>query len=135
MKVAVSGGFDPLHVGHVRYIEAAAEFGRVVVILNTDRFLMEKKGFVFMPWEERAEILRSLRCVAAVMKCIDKDQTVCETLDLLAPDIFAKGGDRHEDNTPEVAVCQRNGIRMVWGCGGDKVQSSSWLVKPRMSQP
>ncbi len=127
--VAVSGGFDPIHKGHVRMIQAASAFGSVVVIANSDEWLMRKKGYVFMPFEERAEILESIKGVGAVVKAKDDDETVCETLRDLRPNMFANGGDRKDDNVPEVAVCQELGIKMLWNVGGDKIQSSSWLVE------
>ncbi len=127
--VAVSGGFDPIHKGHVRMIQAASGFGSVVVIANSDEWLMRKKGYVFMPFEERAEILESIKGVGAVVKAKDDDETVCETLRDLRPNMFANGGDRKDDNVPEVAVCQELGIKMLWNVGGDKIQSSSWLVE------
>jgi D-beta-D-heptose 7-phosphate kinase/D-beta-D-heptose 1-phosphate adenosyltransferase len=126
--IALSGGFDPIHIGHVRMIQGAADFGDVVVILNTDEWLMQKKGYVFMPWEERAEIIKSIKGVTDVVKCIDLDNTVCETLRKIKPTYFGNGGDRKEGNVPEEAVCKREGIVMLWGIGGGKIQSSSWLV-------
>lgn len=127
--VAVSGGFDPLHVGHTRMIEHAAFYGDVVVILNTDEWLMRKKGFVFMPWEQRQEILLSMRNIHNVIIARDDDGTVCETLAYLKPNYFANGGDRTEKNTPEKQVCKELGIKMLWGIGGKKIASSSELVK------
>ena len=127
--VAVSGGFDPIHIGHIRYFKEARKLGdKLVVILNTDEFLIKKKGYVFMPFEERKEILESIRWVDEVIPSIDKDQTVCRTLAELKPDIFAKGGDRTLENIPERTVCERLGIKMVFGVGGGKFQSSSWLL-------
>ena len=131
--IAVSGGFDPIHIGHVRMIRAAAEYGDVVVIANTDRWLTNKKGYVFMPWDERAEILHSIKGVIQVVKASDQDGTVCETLvdlrDMMSLDYFANGGDRKSDNTPEMNVCEQYGIEMIWNCGGGKIQSSSEVVK------
>lgn len=126
--IAVSGGFDPIHVGHVRMIRAAAELGEVLVIANSDEWLMRKKGFVFMPYEERAEILESIEGVFSVARADDEDDTVCSSLAVLRPDVFANGGDRKNNNTPEVALCEKLGIKMVWNVGGGKVQSSSDLV-------
>jgi len=126
--VAVSGGFDPVHIGHIRLFREASKLGSLTVILNTDDFLMKKKGFVFMPLEERREIIQSIRYVDKVVISTDKDMTVCDTLTWLKPDIFANGGDRVEGNTPEYEVCKRLGIEMVFGVGGDKVQSSSQLT-------
>ena len=127
--IVVSGGFDPIHIGHVRMILKAAEYGNVIVILNTDEWLEKKKGYTFMRWEERAEILKAISGVVDVVKCIDEDNTVCETLRLLSPTYFANGGDRKEGNVPEEKVCKNLDIEMLWGIGGNnKPQSSSWLV-------
>ena len=127
--VAVSGGFDPIHVGHVRMIKEAAQLGDVIIIANSDEWLMRKKGYVFMPYEERQEVLYSLKGVIDVIKAQDDDGTVCTTLEKLKPDIFANGGDRKDGNVPEYEVCKSLGIEMEFGIGGnDKPQSSSWLV-------
>jgi len=130
--VAVSGGFDPVHVGHVRMIREASTYGDVVVIINSDRWLKLKKGYVFMPWKERAEILESIKGVVSVVHATDDDGTVCDTLvdlkDILGLDYFANGGDRKSDNTPEMNICTQYGIEMLWNVGGGKIQSSSWLV-------
>jgi len=126
--IMLSGGFDPLHVGHIRMILAAAELGNVIIAANSDRWLMGKKGYIFMPWKERAEILSSIRGVEDVVRVADKDSTVCEALRRVKPDIFGNGGDRTNKNTPEMEVCKELGIEMVWALGGDKIQSSSELV-------
>jgi cytidyltransferase-like protein len=121
--------FDPLHFGHVEYLQQAAKLGdKLIVIVNDDDFLMRKKGYVFMPMMERMGIVAALRCVDEVVQCIDKDQTVCETLRMLKPKIFAKGGDRNAGEIPEAAVCRELGIQIVDGLGA-KIQSSSELVK------
>tara|TARA_R110002110_G_scaffold213236_7_gene426445 strand:- start:1748 stop:2212 length:465 start_codon:yes stop_codon:yes gene_type:complete len=128
--VAVSGGFDPIHVGHVQMILDAGRGGsEVLIIANSDEWLMRKKGYVFMPFEERAEILRAIKGVAHVSHVDDSDGTVCEALRRLKPREFANGGDRKSDNVPEVQVCKELGIYMRWNVGGGKVQSSSELVK------
>lgn len=127
--VAVSGGFDPLHIGHIQYFKEAKKLGdKLVVILNSDRFLMNKKGYIFMPYKERKEIIKRIKYIDKVIDCIDKDQTVCKTLKMLKPDIFAKGGDRTLENIPERKICEELGIKMVFNVGKGKVQSSSWLV-------
>ncbi len=134
VTVVVSGGFDPLHVGHIRYLKEAKNLGNnLVVILNSDNFLKQKKGYVFMPYEERKEILESIKYVDRVVACVDQDLTVCKTLEMLKPNIFAKGGDRTLENTPEVDVCRKLGIKIVFGVGGNKIQSSSWLMKKYMN--
>ena len=129
--IAVSGGFDPIHVGHVRMIKDAAKYGHVVVIANSDEWLRRKKGYVFMSWRERAEILDSIKGVVAVYQGLDDDGTVCQNLKSIRPDYFANGGDRKFNNTPEMAVCEELGIEMLWEVGGGKIQSSSDLVKKR----
>lgn len=132
--VAVSGGFDPIHIGHVRLIREAAALGHeLVVILNNDNWLRKKKGFVFMPEQERKEILESLQGVARVVLTKHEpgcaDMSVCQTLRELQPHIFANGGDRKPDNVPEDGVCAELGIRLAYNVGrGGKVQSSSWLA-------
>lgn len=129
--VAVSGGFDPLHIGHIRHFHEAKKLGtHLYVFLQTDKWLKKKKGYVFMPYEERKEILLALRDVDFVIKVIDEDMTVARTLELIHPHIFAKGGDREPENMPkkEIEVCKKLGIKIVYGVGGKKVQSSSWLV-------
>ena len=133
--VAVSGGFDPIHVGHVRLFKAARELGdKLVVIVNNDHWLRDKKGYVFMPQKERAELIRSFPFVDKVVitdhKKGDSDRSVCRALGKLNPSIFANGGDRFKKNIPEVAVCKQFGIKMVFNIGtGGKVQSSSWMVR------
>ena len=127
-RIAVSGGFDPVHVGHVRMIQAAAKFGDVIVICNSDAWLKRKKGYSFMPFEERAEIIRALKGVKEVVEADDDDGSVCETLKVLQPDFFANGGDRFNTNTPETQTCKKYDIEMLWGVGGGKIQSSSDLV-------
>ena len=128
--VAVSGGFDPIHIGHVRMIQDAKKLGNVIVFLNTDEWLKRKKGYVFMPWEERAEILLGIKGVKEVYSAMDSDDTVCEALKFYKPDVFANGGDRKPGVVPEYQICEELGIEMAFSVGGDdKPQSSSWLVE------
>ncbi|MCK9461616.1 MAG: adenylyltransferase/cytidyltransferase family protein [Proteobacteria bacterium] len=130
MIVAVSGGLDPVHIGHIRLMKEASQYGRVKVILNSDRFLIEKKGYVFMPFDERKEVIEAIKYVDEVVPCIDEDQSVCETLKMLKPDYFVNGGDRFSDNIPEKKICEDHGIKMIFNAGeGGKVESSSELVK------
>ena len=126
--ICVSGGFDPVHIGHLRMIQEAAEYGHVVVIVNSDDWLMRKKGYIFMPFEERCEILRGFAATGETTFVDDTDGTVCEALRRIEPDYFANGGDRKTNNTPEMDVCEELGIEMLWGVGGGKIQSSSTLV-------
>lgn len=128
-RVLVSGGFDPLHGGHVRYLRAAAELGVVTVALNSDAWLLRKKGYFYMPWDERREVLLALSSVAFVVAVDDADGTVCQAIRKLQPDVFAKGGDRGRENTPEVALCEARGVRLAFDVGGGKIQSSSTLVE------
>jgi len=127
--VVVSGGFDPIHVGHLRMMKEAAEHGKLIVVINSDAWLKRKKGYVFMPWEERAELISALSCVDKVIEAKDDDRTVCETLKELRPDIFANGGDRGVNTTPEAKLCEELGIELMWNIGGGKVRSSSKLVR------
>jgi D-beta-D-heptose 7-phosphate kinase/D-beta-D-heptose 1-phosphate adenosyltransferase len=131
--VAVSGGFDPIHIGHVRMFQKAKKRGtKLLVLLNNDAWLRAKKGFAFMPEKERAEIIRALgadRVYITKHKENDPDRSVCNALRATRPDIFANGGDRGKGTVPEVDVCNELGIRMIFNVGhGGKVQSSSWLT-------
>lgn len=129
--VAVSGGFDPIHIGHIRSIKEAKELGgRLIVILTRDDQLVVKKGYAFMPYEERKAILESIKWVDEVVENVDKGIESFESLNLYKPNIFAKGGDRILDTMPirEIEICERIGCRIVYGIGGGKIQSSSQLV-------
>lgn len=134
ITVAVSGGFDPLHIGHIRMIREARALGdRLVVILNNDHWLQKKKNYVFTPQNERKEILEALEDVDEVLVTEHADNpadmSICKELRRLRPDVFANGGDRFASNIPEVDVCNEIGCRMAFNVGrGGKVQSSSWLV-------
>ena len=126
--IAVSGGFDPIHKGHVRMIREAAKHGDVVVILNSDDWLIRKKGYNFMSFEERSYIAGSIKGAVMTTGVDDSDGTVCEALIRIKPDIFANGGDRYVSNTPEMKICEELGIEMLWNIGGEKEQSSSSLI-------
>ena len=132
--VAVSGGFDPIHVGHTRLFKEAKKLGdKLVVILNNDNWLMKKKGYVFMPEKERKEVLESMRVVdKVVLTDHPKDpeyRHVANTLRKVKPDVWANGGDKGVTNEFEVTACKEIGCKMVAGVGGGKVQSSSWLIE------
>lgn len=132
--VAVSGGFDPIHVGHVRLFREAKKLGdELVVILNNDNWLKKKKGYVFMTDKERKEVIEAFDSVDRVFITEHAggtdDMSVCDALRKLRPHIFANGGDRVKTNIPEVPVCREIGCKMVFNIGpGGKVQSSSWLL-------
>ena len=126
--IAVSGGFDPIHKGHIRMIHEAAKLGDVVVILNEPDWLLRKKDYKFMDFAERSYIAGSIKGVVITSGVDDSDGTVCEALRRIKPDAFANGGDRYNTNTPEMDVCKELGIEMLWNIGGEKEQSSSNLV-------
>ena len=138
--IACSGGCDPITIGHTRLINNAVIRARnkygdrdyhTIFILNNDNWLVNKKGYAFMPEQERKEILLSMEFVNEVVITShtlgDKDRSVCKELRELKPYIFANGGDRRED-IPEFKVCEELGIDMMFDVGGGKVQSSSWLI-------
>ena len=157
MKLSVvSGGFDPLHIGHLELLERSAAIAdKLFVIVNTDEFLANKKGKPFMPLRERMMIVQALKPVNLTIKSIDEDHTVCASLKFVnemyrnkfvSGDsyssfvnemyrnkfdkiMFCNGGDRTDGtNTPEHKLCEELGIESVYGLG-DKVQSSSWLIE------
>ena len=138
-----SGGFDPVHVGHIRCIKETAKMaispdayprsrtGIVVVVVNADSFLIRKKGYVFMPLRERMEIIDSIGGVDFVVPWeTESDQTVVGAIELLKPKFFTKGGDRLDASTiPEWQICQEVRCQIITGVGGEKIQSSSTLVE------
>jgi len=133
--VIISGYFNPLHIGHLDYMEEARTLGtKLVVIVNNDEQVKVKGSVPFMPEDERLRIVSALKYVYGAVLSIDTDRTVCGTLGLLArimpscPKVFANGGDSNPKNVPETATCKEHGIEMVFGTGGEKTQSSSWLL-------
>ncbi len=141
--VAISGGFDPVHIGHVELMKEAKALGdRLVVIINNDNWLKKKKGSSFMDEKERKAIIESIRYVDEVIISSHPenaiDMSVSSDLEKLKPDIFANGGDRNEADAakPEsslykdIKICDRLGIEIVYNVGkGGKIQSSSWLIQ------
>lgn len=126
------------HKGHIEYIqrskELAGEHGKLIVILNTDEQAILKHGYSFMPWDDRAAVIGGLRWVDEVVKSIDTDRTVCETLRMLCqrdegerPTHFTNGGDQFNHTIPEREICEEYGIQLIDGLG-DKVQSSRWII-------
>ena len=137
--VLVTGGFDPLHSGHIAYFKAAQKLGDMLIVgINSDAWLERKKGRAFMPREERANIVFNLEMVDEVIEFIDDDNTAISAIEAvkkLHPEahiIFANGGDRTKDNIPEMIY---DDVEFVFGVGGtDKKNSSSWILK-EWSQP
>ncbi len=128
IKVAASGYFNPLHKGHVEYLQKAKSLGDyLVVIINNDNQRALKNSKEFMDEQERMFIVSALKCVDEVFLSIDQDTSVCESLAAIQPNIFAKGGDRFSSEIPESKICKQLGISIVDGLG-EKVQSSSWLL-------
>ena len=142
--VVVSGGFDPIHSGHIRLIKEARALGdQLIVGINSDEWLARKKGRAFMPWQERLCVLNNLRPVDEVYTFDDGDGTACHLLQQVRAHypadriVFANGGDRTQDNIPEMAV---GGIEFVFGVGGsNKANSSSWILQewkePKTERP
>ena len=135
--VLVTGGFDPLHSGHISYFEAAKKLGdKLVVGINSDAWLQRKKGRSFMPWNERASIIKSIGCVDEVIGFNDDDGSATDAINQtrkLYPKteiIFANGGDRQADNIPELFDDNTGELTFVYGVGGeDKKNSSSWILE------
>lgn len=127
--ICVSGGFDIIHNGHIRLIRDAAKYGNVIVILNSDDWLKRKKGYSALSWNERAEILHAIRHIVDVVGVNDKDGTVCEALARIKPNYFANGGDRTQENTPELMMCRKLKIKPLFGVGGGKVSASSAIAR------
>ena len=128
VKIAVSGYFDPIHVGHLEYLKMAKSLGDVlVVIVNNNHQCVLKKGKFFMDENDRLEIVKAIKYVDEVVLSVDQDKTVCKSLELIRPNIFANGGDRSTDEVPETSVCKKYKIEMVDGLG-EKIRSSSSLT-------
>ena len=134
--VVVSGGFDPIHSGHIKLIKEASKHGEVVVLLNSDLWLQKKKGKEFLSFKERNIIMNELKNVIDVIEFDDGDTTCIEGLKKVKNKYsdsiikFANGGDRNDNTTPESIFCNENNIELLWGVGGnDKSNSSSWILK------
>jgi len=135
-KVIITSGYwNPIHIGHINLLREAKKLGDIlVVIVNNDEQVKLKNSIDFMSEKERMEIIKAIRYVDEVFLSVDKDKSVCESLKRVAklfPEaelFFAKGGDRHSGNIPEVDICKELNIKIINGVGGDKVQSSSWLL-------
>ena len=134
--VLVSGGFDPIHSGHIYLIKEASNYGDVVVLLNSNNWLKRKKGKAFLPFKEREIIMNSIKNVIAVLSFDDNDNTAIDGIQKAKNKFpnrkikFANGGDRNNKTTPEMSFCEKNNIDMIWGIRGDnKANSSSWILK------
>ena len=131
----VTGGFDPIHSGHISYFERAKDLSNYLVVgVNTEEWLTRKKGQYFQSWKERAEIIRHLNMVDAVISWDDEDDSACgaiaKCLEIAETVIFANGGDRGKDNTPEVDKYGDDPrVEFAWSIGGNnKMNSSSWIL-------
>lgn len=134
--VLVSGGFDPIHSGHIKLIREASKYGEVVILLNSDKWLQNKKGREFLPYNEREIILSSIKNVIDVIPCGNEDKTCIDGIKLAfskynnSKIFFANGGDRTDNTTPETLFCHEKNIKTLWAIGGDdKSNSSSWILK------
>ena len=142
--VVVSGGFDPVHSGHIKLIKQARLLGDMLIVgINSDEWLARKKGRAFMPWQERLCILNNLSSVDEVYTFDDEDNTACHLLQQVRAHypnsriVFANGGDRTQENIPEMSV---PGVEFAFGVGGeDKANSSSWILQewkaPKTERP
>jgi cytidyltransferase-like protein len=127
--VAASGYFNPIHKGHIEYLEKSKLLGDyLIVIINNDNQRKLKCSEEFMDENERMFIVSSLRCVDEVVLSIDNDLSVSKTLEKIKPNIFAKGGDRFSSEIPESNICRELKIKIIDGLG-EKIQSSSFLLK------
>lgn len=127
----ISGGFDPLHFGHLKLMEEATQFGALIALVNYDEFLIRKKGYVFQGQEERLVLVSSIVHVDYAFIYEDPTQYVAEGIRALQPTYFCNGGDRLELSQialPEVEACREVGTELIF-CGGPKVQSSSALIR------
>ena len=131
----VTGGFDPLHTGHIAYFKAAKEFGNSVCVgVNSDEWLTRKKGRPFMPMSERMAIIKELKCVDFAIEFNDKDDSACDAikmaLEIFDKVVFCNGGDRHNENTPEYdRFVDDDRVIFRWAVGGlSKINSSSWIL-------
>ena len=127
-KIAISGYFDPIHVGHIEYINNAKRLGDwLIVIVNNNKQCALKKGKHFMDENDRVLIVKNIKAVDEVFLSIDDDKTVCKSLKEVNPDVFANGGDRKNYEIPESTVCMDNNIEIIDGLG-EKIRSSSDLT-------
>ena len=134
--ILISGGFDPIHSGHIKLINDSSKYGNVIVLLNSDKWLRNKKGKEFLSFDERKIIMKNIKGVIDVIEFDDSDKTCIDGIkkakSLYKNNIikFANGGDRNNETTPEKEFCDKNDIETLFGIGGnDKSNSSSWILK------
>ena len=133
--ILISGGFDPIHSGHIKLINDASKYGDVIVLLNSDEWLRNKKGKEFLSFDERKIIMKNIKGVIDVIEFDDSDKTCIDGIkkakSLYKNNIikFANGGDRNNENTAEKEFCDKNDVETLFGIGGnDKSNSSSWIL-------
>ena len=132
--ILVSGGFDPIHSGHIKLINDANKYGDVIVLLNSDEWLRNKKGKEFLPFDERKIILNNIKGVIDVIEFDDSDKTCIDGIkkakSLYNNNVikFANGGDRNKETTPEKEFCDKNDIETLFGIGGNNKSNSSSLI-------
>ena len=134
--ILISGGFDPIHSGHIKLINDARKYGDVIVLLNSDEWLRNKKGKEFLSYDERKIIMKNIKGVIDVIEFDDSDKTCIDGIKKAKSLYknnkikFANGGDRNNETTPEKEFCDKNDIETLFGIGGnDKSNSSSWILK------
>lgn len=135
--VMVSGGFDPVHIGHLEMFKEAKELGdRLLVVLNCDDWLTRKKGKFFMNQNDRATLIKSIKYVDDVYVLQSNRNDVGEAIEKFRPDIFANGGDRKDEaSIPEAEICKKLGVKMIFNVGqSGKIRSSSELLKKYVSK-
>ncbi len=134
--VAVSGYFNPLHIGHLTMIRKAKKLGdKLVAIVNNDRQVKLKGSVPFMSEKDRLQIIAALRDVDQVFLSIDNDKTVCRSLRQIKPNIFANGGDRKSvGDVPEYPICQKLGIQMIDGLGKKTRASSKMIARAALAK-
>jgi cytidyltransferase-like protein len=124
-RILISGGFDPIHPGHLALIESAKEYGEVHIVLNSDEWLVRKKGFFFQPWSDRKRLLEVY--TPYIHEVDDSDGTVKEALRRIRPDYFGNGADQTLKIIPELEVCAELGIEPIFELGGGKYNSSTMI--------